>query len=256
METAVPLPQELRRRLAGAVPRLKPNEVELLVFQLSTLWLGIRTAVLVDCVLLSEDEARKLGDVLSKSPAPLFVVYEPSTGQTLGVNWRHAQYRQTGETYCTEVGGKTPVLLEQLPLAAVAILEEIGSQDVLEPFLLLEPVEQPHDLVGAVGHLLDYPVPYCISNSTGQNCLGGVELVVIESLLVGPGGRQRLNSFSYPAMFDGEPLEARLCARVVARGLEAVLIGNTAEMWEHFPELERCTIESTHYRKTLDQVAL
>ncbi|GAA5972366.1 hypothetical protein JCM11641_002427 [Rhodosporidiobolus odoratus] len=269
MEYAIRPPLHLTNILRRRIPSLTPVQLERLTFDLSGLYWGMRKGTLIDCMLMSEEQARQLGVALAeamptswhehlKSP-PLFVVYDPTTGQTLAVHRYLTAFRDTGITYCVEVGGSTPVVLEQLPPASTRILKSIACYKGDAPFLRLPPVERPHDLVAAVGHLIDYPVPYCISNDDGSNCLGGQELVVMEAYLVGREHRQKLNSFSYPAMFDGELFDdgkKPLRARSIASMLESHFIGTCARATEKFPKLLSCGIKVEWHKVALEQVAL
>ncbi|GAA5918123.1 hypothetical protein JCM6882_006351 [Rhodosporidiobolus microsporus] len=203
MDSLAPLPLELLELVTAALPRLKRTQQGKLADELRGLWWGLRTGTLVDSVMLSEEEAEALGRGLSKSIFPLFVVYEPTTAQTLGINGALAERFKEGKTPCVEVGGRQPELASNLPPLPLSILRTIASHSSspsFSPFLRLDPVERPHDLVGPVGFLLDYPRPYCIDSESGRNCLGGLALQVEDVFLAGRDDSPslRLLSFSFP----------------------------------------------------------
>ncbi|GAA5865457.1 hypothetical protein JCM8547_001250 [Rhodosporidiobolus lusitaniae] len=258
METAVPLPAELLELLKQSLPCLRPPQRTRHAVDLFGLWSGLRTAVLLDSLILSEEEAERLGRGLSASSLPLFVIHEPATGQTLAVNSRLARQMKKEEAGCVEVGGEKPVLLDRLPPSSQAIFALIASHDPSSsPFLFLPRVERPYDLVGAVGRLLDYPIPYCFAQSEdGKNCLGGVELLVMEAFLVGSGGRQRIMSFSYPALLDDQLSNNPSQPGTVSSRLQYCLSRRLDQAMEAVPVLRKCKIEVEQHLAVLDQVAL
>lgn len=99
--------------------------------------------------------------------------------------------------------------MENLPPSPLAILRTIASHassPSFSPFLRLEPVERPHDLVAPVGFLLDYPMPYCISNENGRNCLGGVTLQLEEVFLYNHTTRYVSSPFLSPPLSCSDAL--------------------------------------------------
>lgn len=143
------------------------------------------------------------------------------------------------------------------------------------PFLLLalpDP-DRPYDLVGLVGFLLEYEVAYSLeASSDGTNCLGGVELVLIEAALVSDESRwakfrprqsvcsadapshdrQALLAFSFPANLAACSLSGETVANAVKGRLERRL----ADARIAYTELEGARIEVSQRLVTLDRVAL
>ncbi|GAA5826874.1 hypothetical protein JCM11251_002138 [Rhodosporidiobolus azoricus] len=264
MGGAAPLPIELLDLVAAALPRLNRPLRTRLAEELTGLWWGLRTGVLIDSVMLSEREAEALGNGLSSSIFPLFVVYESTSGQTLGVHGALAERFKEGETRCIEVGGNDPVLSTRLPPIARTILRTIASHSSspsFSPFLRLDPVERPHDLVGPVGCLLDYPMTYCISNQTGQNCLGGVTLQLDELSLANEttGARRHLLAYSFPSdLFKPEPIKPGSVPPPRMHNLTSELSRRLSHSNKLRPQwgLEECGISGRTREVVLDRVAL
>ncbi|GAA6036667.1 hypothetical protein JCM8097_001288 [Rhodosporidiobolus ruineniae] len=262
--TALPLPRELVTAVTGVLPRSSTTQRLRLANDLASLYWGLRTAVLVDCVMLSQAEAEALGRALNTQNDLCFTVYEPATEQTIVVNRLLARKTLekrpgSGGSACIEVGGREPVLLPHIPPSSASILSAIASYDNSSPFLLLPPVDRPWDLVPVVGCLLDYPVQYSLASSeNGRNCLGGRELVVVEAQLMFAdldGASRRLLSFSYPASFADTP-EPPLSSPLLVSQLSDLLEERLEAAQATFPELRDSRIEVVGHRTVLDQVAL
>ncbi|PRQ76913.1 hypothetical protein AAT19DRAFT_12331 [Rhodotorula toruloides] len=229
MGPAVPLPEKLLKAVQRALPRWNRRRCATLAGELSTLWWGLRTAVLLDTCSLEEDEAAALGTALQAVQKNVFVAYEPVSGQTLA--------------------------LDNPPTSFHALLTSLSahSPSSPSPCLTLPSPDHPTNLIPLVGFLLDYPVAYYLSHERGgRNCLGGEELVVTEAELVEPGEtRQRLLAFSYPAR-----LAKSISSEATAKALEDKLRARLASGITIHPELRGCRIDVAQRNVTLDQVAL
>ncbi|KAK4332168.1 LOW QUALITY PROTEIN: hypothetical protein RTBOTA2_000331 [Rhodotorula toruloides] len=252
---AVPLPEKLLKAVQRALPRWNRRRCATLAGELSTLWWGLRTAVLLDTCSLEEDEAAALGTALQAVQKNVFVAYEPVSGQTLAVNRDLLAERTVEDVLFVDVGGSEPVLLDNPPTSFHALLTSLSahSPSSPSPCLTLPSPDHPTNLIPLVGFLLDYPVAYYLSHERGgRNCLGGEELVVTEAELVEPGEtRQRLLAFSYPAR-----LAKSISSEATAKALEDKLRARLASGITIHPELRGCRIDVAQRNVTLDQVAL
>ncbi|BGP04568.1 hypothetical protein NBRC10512_004879 [Rhodotorula toruloides] len=273
MNTAVPLPETLSKAVQRALPRWNRRRCATLAGELSTLWWGLRTAVLLDTCSLSEDEAAALGWALQALQKNLSVAHEPVSGQTLVLNRDLLAERVVEDVTFIDVGGREAVLvrparpytvrrgleialqLDGPPPSFRSLLTSVAAHRSSSPFLslTLPSPGHPTDLIPFVGFLIDYPVAYCLSHEgDGRNCLGGEELVVTEAELVGPGEmRQRLLAFSYPIR-----LAPSIPPQAIAEALENKLRARLAKAATTHPELQGCRVEVGQRNVTLDQVAL
>ncbi|KAJ8297086.1 UPF0739 protein C1orf74 [Rhodotorula toruloides] len=255
MNTAVPLPETLSKAVQRALPRWNRRRCATLAGELSTLWWGLRTAVLLDTCSLSEDEAAALGWALQALQKNLSGAHEPVSGQTLVLNRDLLAERVVEDVTFIDVGGREAVLLDGPPPSFRSLLTSVAAHRSSSPFLslTLPSPGHPTDLIPFVGFLIDYPVAYCLSHEgDGRNCLGGEELVVTEAELVGPGEmRQRLLAFSYPIR-----LAPSIPPQAIAEALENKLRARLAKAATTHPELQGCRVEVGQRNVTLDQVAL
>ncbi|KAG0666093.1 hypothetical protein C6P46_005444 [Rhodotorula mucilaginosa] len=244
------LPQELLHRLRDHPLRLSAMRSALLAANLEGVWWGSRAS-------FDQDGARQLGECLQTAQPELFVVYEPTTEQTLVVNRRLLRERLAETVLFIEVGGKEPALLETAPLGAQKLLEAIANHAATSSFCLLDldPPGRTSDLIPLAGILLDYATAYCVNSGDGSNCLGGRELHLIEAFSITAGGqRNHLFSFSYPAeIVSSTPaLKPNAVVAQVDRKLQA----RFREAQQRYPELVGFSMEVKYSTVTLDQVAL
>ncbi|TKA55351.1 hypothetical protein B0A53_02275 [Rhodotorula sp. CCFEE 5036] len=244
------LPQELLHRLRDHPLRLSAMRSALLAANLEGVWWGSRAS-------FDQDGARQLGECLQTAQPELFVVYEPTTEQTLVVNRRLLRERLAETVLFIEVGGKEPALLETAPLGAQKLLEAIANHAATSSFCLLhlDPPGRTSDLIPLAAILLDYATAYCVSSEDGSNCLGGRELYLIEALSVTAGGqRNPFFSFSYPAeiVSSSPALEPNTVVAQVDRKLQV----RFRKAQQRYPELVGFSMKVKHSTVTLDQVAL
>ncbi|GAA5907938.1 uncharacterized protein JCM6883_004066 [Sporobolomyces salmoneus] len=251
------LRNELDNKLAKAFPRFRKKFLSL---ELAPIVLGLRTATLIDSLLLSEAEAIALSQVLKSIKANLQVVYEEVTGQTLVVNRDLLEKRSSQRIVFVEVGSKEPVILPQPPESVDFLLSQISSSPRSSSFLSLSLPDpnRPQDLIPFVGYLLDYPVAYSLGEGEGQNCLGGIELVLVEVKLIDEadgGEAYRLFSFSYPAhLVSQEPsLDPSSIVPLMKKEIDDRLVNTSAKQC---PSAKDCRIEVNSRIVILDQVAL
>ncbi|GAA6015181.1 hypothetical protein JCM11491_000495 [Sporobolomyces phaffii] len=246
--------------LFRAFPYSARNKLVLLALELVGVVSGLRTATLIDTLLLSESDARILADTLNELDKTLLVVYESVSGQTLVLSRNLLERRSARPPVFVEVAGATPKIIPNCSPAFIALLSQITSTlSSSSAFLLLSlpDPERPQELVPLVGHLLDYRVAYTLEGEagrgfTGTNCLGGRELVLVEVSAVDDQGETlRLFSFSYPAcLVESEPTLDR---SAVVQELEREYGRRTEEVER---EQGRVRIEVETRLVELDRVAL
>ncbi|GAA5977339.1 hypothetical protein JCM5350_002434 [Sporobolomyces pararoseus] len=251
------LVEDLSQKLARGFPRSRKK----LAVELVPVVVGLKTASLIDSLLLSRKDANLLADCLAGIDPTLLVVFEEVSGQTLVVNRNLLDELLAQEIIFVEVGGNSPRQLPSRPDSFVDLLAQITSTSLSISFLALtltDP-ERPQALITLVGYLLDYSVAYSFvqERADGKNCLGGIELVLVEASLVddsGLGERARLLSFSYPAsLVSDTPSLQPLTTTFNLRGkLEGRL--SRASRFSSGPS--NCRIEVESKIVVLDQVAL
>ncbi|GAA5955235.1 hypothetical protein JCM21900_002247 [Sporobolomyces salmonicolor] len=239
------LSNDLLKLLAKALPVLSKRQLSPLARDLVGVFWGLRTAVLIDSVMLDEGDAQSLANAFGAENTEfsrLIVIHEAISSQTLVVNRLLLAERAKRPTAFIEVGSKTPRLVRsahpdvcllaltllpsqllQPPSSFAALLETVTSHSADSTFLSLSLPDQssPLALIPFVGYLLDYAAVYCLDESMdGRNCLGGVELVLCEGFLINSGERHRLLSFSYPAFLaDGQSILAGSHVRQALLGI-------------------------------------
>ncbi|GAA5851504.1 hypothetical protein JCM5353_001604 [Sporobolomyces roseus] len=247
--------QELTPTLERALPRLSKKKISLLAFELVGIVLGLRTATLIDSLLLTEQDTVVLADALSECKVTLLVVYEPVSGQAFIVNRDLLKDRVQQRAFFVDVGGRAPVLLGEKPESFTLLLDRISSTPSSLNFLALSLPYQdrPQDLIPLIGYLLDYPVAYCLGESEdGRNCLGGIELTLVEGVLLDEYGESyRLLSFSYPTQLA----EGKLSPSSVCHKMKDLLEDRLRRV-ERVDYEEKCTVEVETRIVVLDQVAL
>ncbi|GAA6047137.1 hypothetical protein JCM3770_006919 [Rhodotorula araucariae] len=256
MSSAMQAPNTLVEVLTTALPRFSRRNHAALAHNLAGVWWGLRTAVLIDSCMLSEMEAQALGRHLEG--ASLTVLYEPVSEQTLVADQALLKRCLCNHVSFVDVGGRRPVLLEAPPPAFNTLVAQLTpARDPGFLSLSLPNPDTPQDLVPLVGFLLDYPVAYSVGASEdGRNCLGGVELCVVEATLVGASTtRQRLLSFSYPISLT-LCADSRLDPDNIVSTLRSKLGARLAAAQEIYAELLGAVIEVDRRTVVLDQVAL
>ncbi|GAA5851499.1 hypothetical protein JCM3766R1_002248, partial [Sporobolomyces carnicolor] len=160
---------------------------------------GIRTATLIDCVILSRVAATALGTALKLRQQQqgddndhVVVVHEDESGQTLVVNRRLLASRRRDATLFVQVGRPALSASRRPPRSFDSVLDQIASTARDSAFCLVslpsdsdsDDPRDSRDLIPVVGYLLDYPIVYTVSSSSSTNCLGGIELILVEADLV------------------------------------------------------------------------
>ncbi|GAA5869741.1 hypothetical protein JCM1840_000576 [Sporobolomyces johnsonii] len=275
----IELPNDLLKLLARALPRLSKRQLSPLARDLVGVFWALRTAVLIDTVMLDEGDAQSLATAFGESAEypHLIVIHEAVSSQTLVVNALLLPERAKRLTAFVEVGGKTPRLvrsahpdiyllvltllplqLPQPPASFTALLKTVSSHSADSSFLSLSLTAQssPLALIPFVGYLLDYAAVYCLDESTdGRNCLGGVELVLCEGFLNKSGDRHRLLSFSYPAFLADD--ESTLAVDLVRQTLLSTLRNRLRQAQSDHVHLAAVKVEvDVRGGVVLDQVAL
>ncbi|GAA5887471.1 hypothetical protein JCM5296_002584 [Sporobolomyces johnsonii] len=253
----IELPNDLLKLLARALPRLSKRQLSPLARDLVGVFWALRTAVLIDTVMLDEGDAQALATAFGEYPH-LIVIHEAVSSQTLVVNAPLLPERAKRLTAFVEVGGKTPRLLPRPPASFAALLKTVSSHSADSSFLSLTLPAQssPLALVPFVGYLLDYAAVYCLDESTdGRNCLGGVELVLCEGFLNKSGDRHRLLSFSYPAFLADD--ESTLAVDLVRQTLLSTLRNRLRQAQSDHVHLAAVQVDvDVRGGIVLDQVAL